>query len=205
MALKLIGKRITVLDSGLAENCLIPEDDEELEMEGFECGGVSGGAMREQAVIMYDPKRKITTVVQPNEDGSYWRKIVRNKMVRMKEVRRLQAASQFAREMNGDSDDKDPVVVSSWGPYVSTVGTAKRTGVAGLTAPARLADELEHNVEASTGKSRATEAPPKENGSKAPSMARARERLETAKVLFEDGLISEEDYSKMKAEVLMTL
>ena len=32
------------------------------------------------------------TVVQPNEDGSYWRKIVRNKMIRMKEKRRLQAA-----------------------------------------------------------------------------------------------------------------
>ena len=76
--------------------------------------------------------------------------------------------------------------------------------MAGLTAPARLADELEHNVEASTGKSRAKEAPPKENGA-VPSMARARERLETAKVLFEDGLISEEDYSRMKAEVLTTL
>ena len=38
------------------------------------------------------------TVVQPNEDGSYWRKIVRNKMIRMKEKRRVQAAkaSRFA-------------------------------------------------------------------------------------------------------------
>ena len=29
-------------------------------------------------------------MIQPNEDGSYWRKIVRNKMVRMKEKRREQ-------------------------------------------------------------------------------------------------------------------
>jgi hypothetical protein len=50
-------------------------------MEGSDCGGVSAGAYREQAVVMYDPKTGATTVVQPNEDGSYWRKIVRNKMV----------------------------------------------------------------------------------------------------------------------------
>ena len=29
-------------------------------------------------------------------------------------------------------------VVSSWGPYTSSVGTAKVTGVAGLTKPAKL-------------------------------------------------------------------
>jgi hypothetical protein len=50
-------------------------------MEGSDCGGVSAGEYREQAVVMYDPKTGATTVVQPNEDGSYWRKIVRNKMV----------------------------------------------------------------------------------------------------------------------------
>ena len=134
---ELIGKRISVLDSGLQENC-IAEDEDIIGMDGFDCGGVSGGKMREQAVIMYDPKTRVTTVVQPNEDGSYWRKIVRNKMVRMKEIRRLQAASLYAREMQPlEHQDADPVVVSSWGPYVSTVGTAKATGVAGLTAPAR--------------------------------------------------------------------
>jgi hypothetical protein len=196
---ELIGKRITVLDSGLQENCMIPDDDDE-EMAGFECGGVSGGKMREQAVIMYDPKRKITTVVQPNEDGSYWRKIVRNKMVRMKEVRRLQAATQFARDMLAEEEEEvsEPVVVSSWGPYVSTVGTAKKTGVAGLTAPARLAEKLEEAVEAQPQKK-----PAEESGTNVPSEARA--KLQAAKELFEEGLISEADYAKMKADVLQLL
>ena len=36
---------------------------------------------------------------------------------------------------NRYGDDKDPEVLSSWGPYTSTVGTAKTTGVLGLTAP----------------------------------------------------------------------
>jgi len=192
---ELIGKRITVLDSGVQDNCLIPEDDEE--MSGFECGAVGGGPMREQAVIMYDPKTKVTTVVQPNEDGSYWRKIVRNKMVRMMEVRRLQAAAQFARErMSGEESEADPVVVSSWGPYVSTVGTAKRTGVAGLTAPARLADEF------TPGKGDATDEPTKK---KTGTASEARKRLEAAKELLQDGLINEEDYNKMKADALAML
>ena len=40
-------------------------------------------------------------MVQPNEDGSYWRKIVRNKMVRMKESRRVKAAKSFMTELQG--------------------------------------------------------------------------------------------------------
>ena len=199
---ELIGKRITVLDSGVQDNCLIPEDDEE--MSGFECGAVGGGPMREQAVIMYDPKTKVTTVVQPNEDGSYWRKIVRNKMVRMMEVRRLQAAALFARELQSDEDsDQDPVVVSSWGPYVSTVGTAKRTGVAGLTAPARLADEYTPSTpssHAASGSGDAKDVSSEKSATTVPSDAR--KRLAAAKELYEDGLINEEDYTKMKAEVL---
>ena len=103
------------------------------------------------------------TVVQPNEDGSYWRKIVRNKMIRMKEKRRLQArnSAQFcaivwrnsaafpsrpipsrlqagkafaAEELGLDEETLSGRVVSSYGPYTSIVGTAKKTGVAGLTA-----------------------------------------------------------------------
>ena len=31
---------------------------------------------------------------------------------------------------------KEVSVVSSWGPYTSTQGTAKKTGVSGLTIPA---------------------------------------------------------------------
>ena len=132
---ELIGKRITVLDSGLQENCMIPDDDDE-EMAGFECGGVSGGKMREQAVIMYDPKRKITTVVQPNEDGSYWRKIVRNKIVRMKEKRRVEAAARLAGDLFADKlgGDDGPSVFSSWGPYTQISGTATKTAVPGVTS-----------------------------------------------------------------------
>jgi hypothetical protein len=54
----------------------------------------------------------------------------------MTEVRRVKAATQFAKEIFEMPDDETPEVVSSWGPYMSTVGTAKKTGVAGLTAPA---------------------------------------------------------------------
>ena len=82
------------------------------------------------------------TVVQPNEDGSYWRKIVRNKMIRMKEKRRLQAAQAYAEEVFEELEE--PTVVSSWGPYTSMVGTATKTGVAGLTAKSKLTEkELE--------------------------------------------------------------
>lgn len=83
---ELIGKRIAVLDSGLEDEACIVEEDEFVGMEGADCA--SAGPEREQAVIMYDESGSVT-VLQPNEDGSYWRKIVRNKMVRMKEVRRM--------------------------------------------------------------------------------------------------------------------
>ena len=88
-------------------------------------------------VLLVDDATGAVTVVQPNEDGSYWRKIVRNKMIRMKEKRREKAAQEFAQTMlNLDKDTAKKNVVSSWGPYTSTVGTAKATGVAGLTKPA---------------------------------------------------------------------
>ena len=131
---ELVGKRIAVIDSGLVENCLVSGKDQP-GMEGAECA-LSAGVVREQAVVMYDLETKQVTVVHSNEDGSYWRKIVRNKMVRMQEVRRVKAATEFAREIFQVPEDQQPEVVSSWGPYMSTVGTAKMTGVAGLTAPA---------------------------------------------------------------------
>ena len=137
---ELVGKRIAVIDSGEIENCLIPADGA-VGMEGAECA-VSAGVMREQAVVMYDMKTKQVTVVQPNEDGSYWRKIVRNKMIRMKEKRRVQAAQAYSEEVFEDVEE--PRVVSSWGPYTSMVGTATATGVAGLTAKSKLTEkELE--------------------------------------------------------------
>ena len=127
---ELVGKRVAVLDSGL-EEC---EVSDEVGMEGADCGDVEA---REQAVVLFDEADGSVIVVQPNEDGSYWRKIVRNKMVRMKEVRRIKAAKQFAVEVLGVPED-NANVVSSWGPYTTTSGTAKKTSVPGLTAPSAL-------------------------------------------------------------------
>jgi hypothetical protein len=127
---ELVGKRIAVIDSGIDEDCAV--DFEETGMEGADCGVYDG---REQAVILIDEEDGSFVVVQPNEDGSYWRKIVRNKMVRMKEVRREKAAKAYAKDTLKKAE---PKIVSSWGPYTTTSGTAKRTGVSGLTAPSKV-------------------------------------------------------------------
>ena len=128
---ELIGNRIAVADSGLEGECIVI--DEELEgMEGADCGSFDG---REQAVLLINDDDGSVVIVQPNEDGTYWRKIVRNKMIRMKEVRREKAAKAFSKEM---FDNEDGNVISSWGPYTSTSGTAKKTGVSGLTLPAQV-------------------------------------------------------------------
>mmetsp|Transcript_16814 Transcript_16814/g.27897 ORF Transcript_16814/g.27897 Transcript_16814/m.27897 type:complete len:605 (-) Transcript_16814:97-1911(-) len=122
---QLQGKRIAVIDSGLEECALNFDEDDE------DCAS-SVEEAREQAVIMYDDDGKVT-VIQPNEDGSYWRKIVRNKIARMKEQRREKAARAFAEEKLGiDEDQVKENVQSSWGPYTSTSGTAKSTVVPGM-------------------------------------------------------------------------
>ena len=71
------------------------------------------------------------TVVQPNADGSYWRKIVRNKIARMKEKRREKAAIDFALGFLPvrSEDEAKEKIVSSWGPYKSTSGVAKSTDI----------------------------------------------------------------------------
>merc|ERR1712127_908715 len=127
---EIVGKRVAVVDSGIEGECIISED-EEPGMEGADCGSFDG---REQAVLLIDDETGAVTIVQPNEDGSYWRKIVRNKMIRMKEVRREKAAKALATDL---LKQETPNVVSSWGPYTSTSGTAKKTGVSGLTTPAQ--------------------------------------------------------------------
>mmetsp|Transcript_14581 Transcript_14581/g.29867 ORF Transcript_14581/g.29867 Transcript_14581/m.29867 type:complete len:166 (+) Transcript_14581:1420-1917(+) len=133
---ELVGKKVGVINSGLdADTCIMMMDDEE-GMEGADCASLAGDT-REQAVVMLD-KTGLVTVVQPNEDGSYWRKIVRNKMVRMKEVRRVQAAKMWAAELMELEDEGEANVVSSWGPYMTTSGTAKKTAVPGLTAKSAL-------------------------------------------------------------------
>eukprot|EP01038_Epipyxis_sp_PR26KG_P010872 gene10872-14590_t len=110
---ELNGRQVAVIDSGINNQ----------DGAAFEA--------REQAVILYDEEMNIT-VVQPNEDGSYWRKIVRNKMIRMKEKRREKAALDFAKKELGAQPDTSIKVKSTWGPYISTVGTAKNTAVPGL-------------------------------------------------------------------------
>jgi len=114
---ELSGRQVAVIDSGLNQ-----QDGAQMEQ-------------REQALILYDEVGNIT-IVQPNEDGSYWRKIVRNKMIRMKEKRREKAAIAFAQKQLNINDVTQVKVKSSWGPYTSTVGTAKSTGVPGVTANA---------------------------------------------------------------------
>ena len=107
---ELHGRKVAVIDSGLKqEQCDVFED-------GAECVDQSS---REQALILYDDNHDVT-VVQPNEDGSYWRKIVRNKMVRMKESRRVKAAKVWMAELVGEENVGS--VLSSWGPYTSTIG-----------------------------------------------------------------------------------
>lgn len=85
---------------------------------------------REQALVLYtEGSAENITVIHPNEDGSYWRKIVRNKVVRMREKRREKAAQKFIMEQL--KLEEKPKVRSSWGPYTSTDGTAKKTSVPG--------------------------------------------------------------------------
>ncbi len=55
-------------------------------------------------------------------------------MIRMKEARRIKAAKAFAEDQLELGEEAK--VVPSWGPYMSTSGTAKKTGVAGLTTKA---------------------------------------------------------------------
>lgn len=86
-----------------------------------------------QAVLVFDDEG--VTVVQPNDDGSYWRKIVRNKIARMKERRREKAAIEFAQTflpVRTEEEAKEKCA-STWGPYTTTSGVAKSTGVVGIT------------------------------------------------------------------------
>mmetsp|Transcript_22097 Transcript_22097/g.44710 ORF Transcript_22097/g.44710 Transcript_22097/m.44710 type:complete len:599 (-) Transcript_22097:281-2077(-) len=115
----LLGKTITVVDSGIDE-CVLDDEDS---MESLECD--DNYLEREQAIIIHDPETNKITVVQPNEDGSYWRKIVRNKIARMKEKRREQAAVQYALERLWlEPDVAKKSIESTWGPYTTTSGNA---------------------------------------------------------------------------------
>ena len=60
---------------------------------GLDAGSNEKLPNREQAIVLYtEGSDENVTVIHPNEDGSYWRKIVRNKVVRMREFEeRLQS------------------------------------------------------------------------------------------------------------------
>eukprot|EP00547_Thalassionema_nitzschioides_P001413 CAMPEP_0194202304 /NCGR_PEP_ID=MMETSP0156-20130528/2366_1 /TAXON_ID=33649 /ORGANISM="Thalassionema nitzschioides, Strain L26-B" /LENGTH=625 /DNA_ID=CAMNT_0038927765 /DNA_START=89 /DNA_END=1969 /DNA_ORIENTATION=+ len=119
---ELLGRAIAVVDSGI-EDCLVVDTMEG--MEGADCPEDANPDEREQAIIVHDLEKGSITVVQPNEDGSYWRKIVRNKIARMKERRREQAAIQYGVERLWlDEKDAKKSVVSTWGPYTTTSGNA---------------------------------------------------------------------------------
>ncbi|KAJ1448367.1 calcineurin-like phosphoesterase [Pelagophyceae sp. CCMP2097] len=70
-------------------------------------------------MLLYDEATKAASVVQPNEDGSYWRKLVRNKVRRTRESKRVKAATAWLRNELGAEGDAPLTVISSFGPYAS--------------------------------------------------------------------------------------
>ena len=58
------------------------------ELQGRRVAVVDNGYGGSTCLLYDDENNSEVTVVQPNEDGTYWRKVVRNKMYRMKEMRR---------------------------------------------------------------------------------------------------------------------
>ena len=124
---ELAGRRIIVVPSG-EESCQVEGADGGREVADCETEA------EEQAVCLIDDDTGSVTVVQPNEDGSYWRKIVRNKIVRMKEKRRVEAAARLVDEIFPAHETDQPTVFSSWGPYTQISGTASKTRVEGVTS-----------------------------------------------------------------------
>lgn len=128
---ELLGKQVAIVDSGL-EECMINFEEEEEGMEGADCADTSKDDYREQAVLVFDDSG--VTIIQPNDDGSYWRKIVRNKIARMKEKRREKAAIEFAQAylpVRSENEAKEKIQ-STWGPYTTTSGVAKSTNPSGV-------------------------------------------------------------------------
>merc|ERR1712100_359625 len=118
---ELAGRKVAVIDSGINQ------------CDGAEC------VAKEEALILYDPNGTDVTVVQPNEDGSYWRKIVRNKMHRMKEQRRVKAAKKWLQEQRGEGVEVE--ALSSFGPYTSTIGQVYKKNDLSLPAVSTKAQD----------------------------------------------------------------
>eukprot|EP00523_Entomoneis_sp_CCMP467_P019737 CAMPEP_0168861850 /NCGR_PEP_ID=MMETSP0727-20121128/18134_1 /TAXON_ID=265536 /ORGANISM="Amphiprora sp., Strain CCMP467" /LENGTH=604 /DNA_ID=CAMNT_0008916875 /DNA_START=111 /DNA_END=1927 /DNA_ORIENTATION=+ len=168
---ELLGKRLAIIDSCTEDDCILSFDAgiecahcgheytaaaaaaassllEEKNTTGrlkcSHCGHVHDA--REQALLLLDENDKVV-VVQPNEDGSYWRKIVRNKIHRMKEQQRERMASA---PVNSSEEDHDVEIVSHYGPYISTVGMAEDAGVPAFSSSAdydALAQRFEDDVQ----------------------------------------------------------
>ena len=92
------GKKIGVINSGHSANTYKMFMEEAKGTEWVNCVAMAGDIL-EQAVIVLDKDTGTVTVVQPNKDGSYWRKIVQNKMVRTKEVWMVKAAKLWAADL----------------------------------------------------------------------------------------------------------
>ena len=89
------------------------------ELQGRRVAVVDNGYGGSTCLLYDDENNSEVTVVQPNEDGTYWRKVVRNKMYRTREKRNVDAAKKFIQKVLPDQDHD---VMSSYGPYISTVG-----------------------------------------------------------------------------------
>ena len=89
------------------------------ELRGRRVAVIDNGYGGSACVLYDDDNNSEVTVVQPNEDGTYWRKVVRNKMHRTREMRNVAAAKEWIKEVLPDQDHD---VMSSYGPYTSTAG-----------------------------------------------------------------------------------
>ena len=87
------------------------------EISGREVAVIDDGVG--STLLLYDVGSDEVTVIQPNEDGSYWRKLVRNKMARTREVKRQKAAAQWLKERRPEVEARELKVFSSFGPYLS--------------------------------------------------------------------------------------
>jgi hypothetical protein len=92
------------------------------------------------ALVLYSDNSNDVTVVQPNEDGSYWRKVVRNKMHRMREMRRVAAAKKWIKAEHLDND-AEPNVLSSYGPYTTTAGNVMGLSTKAVNPKAKVQRE----------------------------------------------------------------
>ena len=97
-----------------------------------------GGADDEwggDALCLFDDDTGDVTVVQPNEDGSYWRKVVRNKMHRMKEMRRVAAAKSEPLRVVDASGADATIATRSGSAATSPSAPRKRSGVLNRATP----------------------------------------------------------------------